>query len=375
MALQSSAYNRESFVNSTTTALSSGATFTGVWEECLGAESVVVSVKSDVSGTMYLQFSPDKTNVDGSDHYQIVAGISDTHRVSVSRKYFRLVITNGSTNQSYLRVQTLYGSQTALTSPLNSVIAQDADAIVTRGIDSEVAVAHGLLYGYQLVNKFGENADVDAAEDIWDGGGNYTGFPTTGSAETVTLISSSASDTSNGTGMRTATVFGLDGNYNQVQETVTLNGTLGATTTQTFWRVHRITGITAGSSGTNVGTITTRHTTTTANVFSVMPIGAGQSRSTAFTIPSGYTGYLNSYNGILFDNTANRASIALWIRRFEGCVILPITFVASTQFNSTLQIYGGVPIPEKADVIFRATAVQNANADIEVSYGMVLVLD
>ena len=51
--------------------------------------------------------------------------------------------------------------------------------------DFTLEVSRGAVNGWSTRRKFGRNADVDAGstpEDVWNGGGVYTGFPTSGSA-------------------------------------------------------------------------------------------------------------------------------------------------------------------------------------------------
>lgn len=88
-------------------------------------------------------------------------------------------------------------------------------------------VSQGKIPGMSIVQKFGRNTDVDSGtlpEDMWGGSSTYTGFPVGGNAERLAFVSTSADDAEAGTGARTVTIIGLDGNWNQQTETVTLNG-------------------------------------------------------------------------------------------------------------------------------------------------------
>jgi len=131
--------------------------------------------------------------------------------------------------------------------------------------------------------KFGWNSDVDAAEDIWDGGGDYT-FPAAAAATTV--VSASTADDTGEAGAITLSVQGLDSNYLMVTEDATLNGTSAVTLTNQFLRVFRMKVKTAGASGANVGAITCAHGATT-----IAQIGAtyGQTLMAVYTIPADYS--------------------------------------------------------------------------------------
>lgn len=359
-------------LNSTSTTLLAAATFTGSGEDISGFASVTCAAKSDVAGTLYMEFSPDNTNWDSSLSFAVDAASNEVHRLSITRKYFRVRYANGATNQSYFRLQINYGYQASLTSALNSSVMQDADAITVRAISDEIVIATGLFAGYSLENKFGQNQDIDAAEDIWDGGGDYTGFPTS-TLETVSVLSSSANDAAAGAGGRTLRIFGHDTNYDLQQEDITLNGTNAVVSVNTYRRIYRAYLLTAGSGTTNAGTITVRHTTTTTNVFTVIPIGYGQSEISAYTIPNGYTGYMISYRATMQDTTANTAKLAIWARENGAAVRLRRIFTVSTAYPIERRIYGGIKFIQKTDIVFRALSVANANADIAVGYDVILV--
>ena len=121
-----------STVNSSTATLLAGATFTGTWEEAYLYPSVVMACKSDQAGTLYIDFSPDGTNSDSTLSFTVAADINEVHRITVTRKYYRVRYTNGVVNQGYFRLQTSLGSQGTLTSPLNGTIQSDADSLITR---------------------------------------------------------------------------------------------------------------------------------------------------------------------------------------------------------------------------------------------------
>lgn len=366
--------SEESFlsnVNSSAAALSESASFTGSSEKVRSYDTVVTAVKTDQAGTLYMEFSPDGTNWDSSLSFAVAANTNEIHRLSITRPYFRASFTNGSVAQTFFRLTTLFGSQGQLTSTLNSMIQADADALVVRPMSEETATARGLISGNSYVNKYGSNSDVDAAEDIWNVGGDYTGWPA--AAEAIEVLSSSAADTAAGTGARTVKIFGLDANYALQEETVTLNGVTPVDTVGTYLRVYRAFVVTAGSGTTNAGTITIRHTTTTANVFCQITIGIGQTQQTNYTIPAGYTGYLIGYQSQIFDTTANRSTIAIKYREFGGSVRMQRSFNVATDANYSNSPLGGLSIPEKTDFIFRALSVQNPNANIAVTWDMLLV--
>ena len=233
----------------------------------------------------------------------------------------------------------------------------------------------GQIDGRFVINKFGRNPDIDTGslpEDIWDAGGVYTGFPT-GSAEALRITSSSAADAAAGTGARTVRIYGLDGNYAQINEDVTLNGTSNVVTTQTFLRVYRALVATAGSGLTNAGDITIRHNVTTGNIFSLMLAGKGQAEQANYTIPAGFTGYMVGYSASMFDITSNNAELAIFTRDFGGAVRLRSPFVISETAGLSRERYRGLQFNEKTDLTFRCYEIVNSNGDVTVSWDMLLV--
>ncbi len=128
-------HNFFSVENTTLTPLASGATFTGGWEQVQSHASVVVALKTDQAGTLYMEFSIDGINADSSLSFSVAANTNEIHRLSVTRPLFRVRFTNTSgSDQTYLRLGSTFSNATALTSALNSTIQTDADSLVTRSI-------------------------------------------------------------------------------------------------------------------------------------------------------------------------------------------------------------------------------------------------
>lgn len=361
--------------NSTNTPLAAGATWTGLVQGTNGYNAAIVSLKTDQDCTLYIDFSTNGNNWDSTLTYSVLAETNEVHRVVITRAYFRVRLTNTSSSpQTYLRLQSLFDSFQLLTSPLNSIIQQDADAVVTRGIDAEIAIAQGLFQNYSIVNKVGLNPDIDAGstpEDIWGNSGTYTGWASV--AETLQVFSSDATDASAGTGARTVLITGLDGNYNVITETVTLNGTTPVTTTQSFLRCHTMRTATAGSAEVNAGTITVRQSTTTANVMLFMRIGLNQTNDGVYTIPAGYTGYLVNMHASVRGSSGAIISAGIWTRSF-GSVFRqrrPFSFSQTAQYIDN--IYGGLAFTEKTDLTYRSDACSANNAEAVVSFDILLV--
>lgn len=99
--------------NSTTIPLSSNATFTGAWTSTVGYGHIAIQVTSDVasaSGGVKLQYSTDGVNVDfvsTSEYDSSHVNLGHAYPTSCRGRYFRAVYTNGTTTQSYFRLQSV----------------------------------------------------------------------------------------------------------------------------------------------------------------------------------------------------------------------------------------------------------------------------
>ena len=163
----------------------------------------------------------------------------------------------------------------------------------------ELQVARGQVAYHESVYKFGNNAEVaNSTETVWQQGGLYSYLS---AASVLKVSSSSANDTSAGTGARTVELFGLDGDYNEINEVVTLNGQTAVNTTQSYLRINRMIVRSAGSGGYNAGIIYAGTGTVTtgvpANIYATINgDGTNQTLMALWTVPAGYTAYLMQYD-------------------------------------------------------------------------------
>jgi len=244
-------------------------------------------------------------------------------------------------------------------------------------------VARGNVPRVSIFEKFGKNNDIDtgsAPEDIWNGGGDYTGFPT-GSAETMEIRSSRGDDTSGGTGARTVKIFNLlDGTGAEMPDVeVTLNGTswvsLGVST---YYRGgSRIKVTSAGSGGTNAGEITLRHTTTTSNIFAVMPSGLNQTAMAAYTVPLGKTLYISRANAqmVRANGSPGSATVSIRNREYGGVFNTTVVPAISHSNSYTFENNGWFVYPARTDIKWRCEDVSDNNTIITGEFGGVLIDD
>ena len=155
-------------------------------------------------------------------------------------------------------------------------------------------VARGQIPWHQNVTVFGYNSDVDTAvETVWPYGGILP-FPT--NALQMKVSSDSANDTAAGTGARTVYVEGLDANHNVISEVVTLNGQTAVLTVQSFLHINNCYVVSAGSLNSAAGNIYFGTGVVTlgvpATVYDIIQYDYNSRITGSYTIPSGYTAYL-----------------------------------------------------------------------------------
>jgi hypothetical protein len=161
----------------------------------------------------------------------------------------------------------------------------------------DLQVARGQIAGHTVLNIFGYQPSVTTTSiPVWENASTYTYIT---SASTLTMVSTSTSDDTNARIL----ISGLDSNFNPISETLALNGTTGVTTVNSYFRVNNLLMTSPGTSQTtNVGTITLKQS---SNVVAQINIGISKSQSTIYTVPAGYSFFLdlaevntsNSYTG------------------------------------------------------------------------------
>jgi hypothetical protein len=159
----------------------------------------------------------------------------------------------------------------------------------------ELQVARNQIQGHRSVVVFGFNPDVDTSQvSVWPLPSLIT-FPA--SAIQMTVSSTNANDTSAGTGARTIVVQGLDANYNEVSETVTLNGQTAVTMTAFLIRINYAYVLSAGSGNGAAGDIYIGTGTVTAGVpattYDIIKFDYNTTITGSWTVPAGYTAYVS----------------------------------------------------------------------------------
>ena len=207
-------------------------------------------------------------------------------------------------------------------------------------------IAQGKMYDSEAVNIFGFNRVVGTSfETLWNDGGDYV-FPT--SAVTMDLVSTSASDT------MSVLVKGLDANYNEISETVTLTGTVAVTTSASFLRINSAIIL----SGSNVGDVTISNGGT---IYGFIEAELGTTQSCIYTVPADRSLYLFRID---FNSATVNPNKYLTVRNKLRSDAGRILHVAEATFATSQVSYDRqVPfkITEKTDFQFQAKSSSGTN--------------
>ena len=224
-------------------------------------------------------------------------------------------------------------------------------------------IARGVIPNSKIIHKFGANFDIDQntdPESIWSGGGQYP-WASLATAQTIYAISTSASDTS------TMTIEGLDADYNEQTETVTLNGLTAVATTNTFIRVYRMT-----YDAINVGTIQARVTSGTGTIVAQIEAGDAQTLMAVYTVPAGYSGYLINFD-VTIDSKKD-CTVMLYCRKHNG---LPfrISHMAETSGHYRYDFNAPLRLLEKTDVDVQVDNVSANDSSVTANFDIILIRD
>lgn len=343
--------------NSTATPLAGDAVFTGTAFNTLDFGFIFLTVFSDVPSAtdgLSVQQSSDGINWDNTDEFSIPAGIGKTYSIQPAAKWFRIIYTNGSSEQTDFRLQTIFKKTSSLPSShrLSNNLSPEDDASLVIGIikgqkpdgdyvdfnataggnfkismeeydaaftsnplpvrDPFVGIARGLVTGMKSVNKFGRNIEIDSdvLADVWDGGYTLASggvslvwvAPT--QARIHAIVSSSDADSETGgtnpqgAGARTMRVWGLTSwSTAETFEDIVMDGTNSVNTISSYVIINRMQVLTKGATeGANVGVI--KATAVTDNTITAqIRVGQGQTQMAIYGIPDTKKAYIGRIYG------------------------------------------------------------------------------
>lgn len=244
--------------------------------------------------------------------------------------------------------------------------------------DFLIDVARGEVPGMSLVHKFGSNTDIDTTstpEDVWETGGQMA-WPKL--ADVVTVVSSDATDDGNpttNTGAHTLSIEGLDVNFEELNESVTLNGTTNVNTVGEFIRVNRAYVTSCGTyHGTNVGNIT--GLIGVDNLFTI-GAGIGQTKLARYTVPANKTAILLQTE--VWCSSTKTATVHFNLYENADDLTQPFSgavrqIIDHQQFTGEAALQSQyVVIPEKSDLWVEVTFVGSNNTTIDADFQLLLI--
>lgn len=215
--------------------------------------------------------------------------------------------------------------------------------------DYFVQVARNNVPGHALraIQAKEDNSDTVYA-DVWGYSGNLV-YPT--AAETWEILSDDPNDAVGGTGARTGVIISLDEDYNEQVVPFSLNGTTPVTLASTHFRPQSngVVVLTAGTSGSNIGTITVRREGD-GLVRSVILPDDTISYDTHFTIPVGKTAYVLQTFNVFEKNFEGSARLRTKDSTIPDASWTGTVPVALYQNLVSFNVQAKLPIPEKTDI-------------------------
>ena len=400
--------------NTTDAALGSGETFTGVGTEVLDYANALVNIYAEQDSAidgLTIEKSIDGSNWRFIDLMTITAGSAKEFSYGLTSKYLRVTYTNGATPGNIeLSVVLKKTNQKPSSHRIQDTIVDDDDAELVKAVltgknngsftnvlvtedgnlqivdkSSGLSIAQGAVEGTTYVHKFGEAPLFDTADGevtVWDGAEKGTAwelfnyvYSTT--ADIDSLSSSDAGDT------HEILIEGLDASYNEVSQTIVLNGQTRVPLTTNLIRVFRAyndNGIDlAGHVFVYVnGALTLGVPTIKADIRIVIDPDNQQTEMALYTVPAGKTAYMRSFyiattGGSKLSGYAFRIISRIFGKIFRTKHTLGLSEISPTPYQHEYvepQIF-----TEKTDIEMKVTSIASPAAiGNSVSAGFDLVL-
>ena len=401
--------------NSTTSTLNAGIAYTGtaeiITDHALIEISVIASHASATDG-LCVQFSHDGTNWDFEDCYTIAAATGKIFSLQCPTKYFRVKYTNGGTNQTYFRLQTILKSVYSKPSShrIADAISDQDDAELMKAVltaenpsssfinvgatasgnlkvtdaENTLAIAKGEVTGASNINKWGNAPDFDTADGevtVWDAAEDGAAWEQMTYTFSTTAAIDSISSTDN-TDTEDITIVGLDTNWAEVTQTVTLTGQTRAALSTSLIRVYRA----YNANGTEFSghVIIYENDTTTGGVpddptliRAVIDPANQQTEMAVYTIPAGKTGYLlGGYCSTAGANKSSNYIIKFRARLFNKVFRTQQKVALSDSGSSFIPFTYPIPqsFPEKTDILVTAEMTVSGGTGATISAGFSIVL-
>jgi hypothetical protein len=250
----------------------------------------------------------------------------------------------------------MFNGQTHNFVPIDEAITTFAPMIN----ESHLQVMMGKVDGFSLSRRFAVSDQITSTRgDVWSLPGSKV-LPA--AAGVVSITSTSLLDTGGGTGARTVDLVGVDADYKQITETVTLKGLLPVVTTQKFLRLLRFQAGEVGVSASNAGLITA-----VIGGYPQAQMVAGESFAfmSHFTVPLGRTMYVKTIFASVGKNVECRLSV--WLRQY-GRALRVSTQIDVYQNVEMIPLEYSLILPERSEIMLKAQNLGNGTVRVVAGY-------
>ena len=225
----------------------------------------------------------------------------------------------------------------------------------------ELQVARGDITGHTALFKYGYNSlIVNVEETIWDAGGIYT-YPT--SAVKMTATSAGGADDE----FVEITMVGLDADYNEVSEVVTLDGTGVGESSTFFLRLYRA--FVSGSQA-PTGNVTIANSSTT---YAQITLGENQTLMAVYTVPAGHTLYITEGIATHGTDTSGAFMTVRFVTKKSNSVFRTAVKVDIVGGELIFPFTNPLKVEEKTDIEVRAKCSKNQNNAMSAVFQGVLI--
>jgi hypothetical protein len=242
-------------------------------------------------------------------------------------------------------------------------------------------IARGMADGLSVVKKFGERhglVGTDVSQDVWPGGGLYTGMELKvgGTAETLWVASTDAADDAlTGQGAQTVVLSGLGADWKYQEEEIIMDGLVPVVSGLTWFRMNRMWVHDAGTSLGGVGDILATGSTTGA-VYGQCEAGLNQSQITAFTIPAGREALIVDFGMSLVRDNGQAGSAEVTLRMGSALDTRAFRSIRMHEISSTAPTpsFTGTPLllPEYSDLTARVENLSSAGTNMSAQFDLIL---
>ena len=182
-------------------------------------------------------------------------------------------------------------------------------------------------------------------------------------------VSATSGVLTNGTGAQNILVTGVDNNWAATSETVVTKGTETAWTKTSFLRAYLAQTTLAGTGNSNAGNITIASSFST--VESYITAGVNQSQGTFYSVPNGYTGFIQNY---YCDTTgAARVSLRVTNSTYNDLTRVYRTFGGASVALTLNPLSLPIKVPPMYDIQFSVDGVTASSTGLTAGYQLVLV--